>query len=95
MDDFGTGYSSLGRLSVLPVDSVKIDRSLLLTASGGDKAILESAINLVKRLGVLSVVEGVETLEQLALVRQLGADSVQGYLFSKPIHFGHIRHFSH
>lgn len=85
MDDFGTGYSSLGRLSVLPVDSVKIDRSLLLTASNGDKAILESAINLVKRLGVSAIVEGVETLEQLDLVRNLGADSVQGYLFSKPV----------
>ena len=94
MDDFGTGYSSLGRLSVLPVNSVKIDRSLLLTASGGDKAILESAINLVKRLGVSAVVEGVETLEQLALVRQLGADSVQGYLFSKPVHFRHSTIFS-
>lgn len=85
IDDFGTGYSSLGRLSILPVDSVKIDRSLLLSASGGNKAILESAISLVKRLGVKSVVEGVETLEQLNLVRSLGADSVQGYLFSKPV----------
>ena len=85
IDDFGTGYSSLGRLSTLPVDSVKIDRSLLLSASGGNKAILESAISLVKRLGVTSVVEGVETLEQLNLVRSLGADSVQGYLFSKPV----------
>ncbi|TCJ85276.1 bifunctional diguanylate cyclase/phosphodiesterase [Cocleimonas flava] len=85
IDDFGTGYSSLGRLSILPVDSVKIDRSLLLSASDGNKAILESAISLVKRLGVKSVVEGVETLEQLNLVRSLGADSVQGYLFSKPV----------
>ena len=85
IDDFGTGYSSLGRLSILPVDSVKIDRSLLLSASGGNKAILESAITLIKRLGVQSVVEGVETMEQLNLVRSLGADSVQGYLFSKPV----------
>ncbi len=85
IDDFGTGYSSLGRLSTLPVDSVKIDRSLLLSASGGNKAILESAISLIKRLGVTSVVEGVETIEQLNLVRSLGADSVQGYLFSKPV----------
>ncbi|WP_299876470.1 GGDEF domain-containing phosphodiesterase [uncultured Cocleimonas sp.] len=85
IDDFGTGYSSLGRLSILPVDSVKIDRSLLLSASDGNKAILESALTLVKRLGVKSVVEGVETMEQLNLVRSLGADSVQGYLFSKPV----------
>lgn len=85
MDDFGTGYSSLGRLSSLPFDTVKIDRSLLLAADNGDRTILESAITLVKRLGVSVVVEGVETLEQLALVRELGADSVQGFLFSKPI----------
>lgn len=85
MDDFGTGYSSLGRLSSLPFDTVKIDRSLLLAADNGNKTILESAITLVKRLGVSVVVEGVETLEQLALVRELGADSVQGYLFSKPV----------
>ena len=85
MDDFGTGYSSLGRLSSLPFDTVKIDRSLLLAADNGNKTILESAITLVKRLGVSVVVEGVETLEQLSLVRELGADSVQGYLFSKPV----------
>lgn len=94
MDDFGTGYSSLGRLSVLPVDSVKIDRSLLLSASSGNKAILESAITLVKRLGVTAVVEGVETLEQLALIRELGADSVQGFLFSRPVEVKKENQFS-
>ena len=85
MDDFGTGYSSLSRLSVLPVDVVKIDRSLLLTASAGNQSILESAISLAKRLGASTVVEGVETLEQLSLIRKLGADSVQGFLLSKPV----------
>lgn len=85
MDDFGTGYSSLGRLSSLPFDSVKIDRSLLIAADNGDKAILESAISLVKRLGVAVVVEGVETAAQFTLVKDLGADSVQGFLFSKPV----------
>ncbi len=85
MDDFGTGYSSLGRLSSLPFDSVKIDRSLLVAADNGNKTILESAISLVKRLGVSVVVEGVETIEQLNLIRELGADSVQGFLFSKPV----------
>ena len=85
MDDFGTGYSSLGRLSSLPFDSVKIDRSLLVAADNGNKTVLESAITLVKRLGVSVVVEGVETIEQLTLVRDLGADAVQGFLFSKPV----------
>ena len=90
MDDFGTGYSSLSRLSVLPVDIVKIDRSLLLAASNGDKTILESAISLSKRLGASAVVEGVETLEQLALIKKLGADSVQGFLLSKPVQISKV-----
>ena len=94
MDYFGTGYSSLGRLSSLPFDTVKIDRSLLLAADNGNKTILESAITLVKRLGVSVVVEGVETLEQLSLVRELGADSVQGYLFSKPVPIINKKQFS-
>lgn len=85
MDDFGTGYSSLSRLSMLPFDIIKVDRSILLAASSGNKAILESTITLIKRLGLSVVVEGVETLEQLRLIRQLGAHSVQGYLLSKPI----------
>jgi len=86
MDDFGTGHSSLSRLSILPFDTIKIDRSLLLAASTGNKAILESSIALIKRLGLSVVVEGVETLEQLTLIRHLGADLVQGYLLSKPVH---------
>ena len=90
MDDFGTGYSSLSRLTVLPVDVVKIDRSLLLAASNGDKTILESAISLTKRLGASAVVEGVETLEQLALIKRLGADSVQGFLLSRPVQISKV-----
>lgn len=85
MDDFGTGYSSLSRLSLLSFDTVKIDRSLLLAAANGNSAILESSIQLIKRLGLLVVVEGVETLEQLRLIQKLGADSVQGYLLSRPV----------
>lgn len=85
MDDFGTGFSSLSRLSILPFDTVKIDRSLLLAASSGNKTILESAITLIKRLKLSTVVEGVETIEQLNLIRQLGADSVQGFLLSRPV----------
>ena len=93
MDDFGTGYSSLSRLSMLPFDTVKIDRSLLLAASTGNKTILESAITLIKRLNLSVVVEGVETTEQLALIRLLGADSVQGYLLSKPVDVNKAKQF--
>lgn len=85
MDDFGSGYSSLDRLSILAVDTVKIDRSLLLSASSGNTAILEWAILLAKRLGISAVVEGVETKEQLSMVKLLGADAIQGFLYSKPV----------
>ncbi|MCK5903177.1 MAG: EAL domain-containing protein [Cocleimonas sp.] len=85
MDDFGSGYSSLSRLSVLPIDTVKIDRSLLVSASSGNPAALDCAVMLIKRLGVSAVVEGVETLEQLLLIKSMGVDSVQGFFFSKPI----------
>ncbi len=85
MDDFGTGYSSLARLSILPFDTIKVDRSLLVAASAGNKTILESAITLIKRLNLTVVVEGVETREQLTLIRLLGADAVQGFLLSKPV----------
>jgi EAL domain-containing protein (putative c-di-GMP-specific phosphodiesterase class I) len=85
MDDFGTGYSSLERLSLIAFDTVKIDRSLLLSASNSNKTILENSISLIKRLGESVVVEGVETLEQLSLIKKLGADSVQGFLLSKPV----------
>ena len=85
MDDFGTGYSSLSRLSLLPFDTVKIDRSLLLAASNDNNTILESSIQLIKKLGLAVVVEGVETIEQLRLIEKLGANSVQGFLFSRPV----------
>jgi len=85
MDDFGTGYSSLSRLSLLPFDTVKIDRSILLAASNDNNAILESSIQLIKRLGLSVVVEGVETIEQLRLIQRLGANAVQGFLLSHPV----------
>lgn len=93
MDDFGTGYSSLSRLSMLPFDTIKIDRSLLLAASTGNKTILEGAIKLIKRLNISVLVEGVETVEQLTLIRHLGADSVQGFLFSKPVDVNRAKQF--
>ena len=93
MDDFGTGYSSLSRLSMLPFDTVKIDRSLLLAASSGNKTVLESAITLIKRLNLSVVVEGVETTKQLDLIRLLGADYVQGFLLSKPVDVNKAKDF--
>jgi diguanylate cyclase (GGDEF)-like protein/PAS domain S-box-containing protein len=87
LDDFGTGYSSLSYLQRLPFDSLKIDRSFIRELGAGDgsldivKAILDMAHSL--KLGVIA--EGVETEEQLLSLRKLGCDSVQGFLFSKPL----------
>jgi len=87
IDDFGTGYSSLSQLQRLPFDTLKIDRSFVRDLSVGSdsldiaKAIVEMAHSL--RLEVIA--EGVETEEQLRLLRKLGCNCVQGYLFSKPV----------
>lgn len=87
IDDFGTGYSSLSYLQRLPFDTLKIDRSFVCEMSAGNdsadivKAIVEMAHSL--RLNVIA--EGVETEEQLSQLRELGCNSVQGFLFSRPV----------
>jgi PAS domain S-box/diguanylate cyclase (GGDEF) domain len=84
IDDFGAGYSSLGRLSEMPVDILKLDRSFL---NGGERseAILRAMIQLARNLGIASVVEGVETEHQFNLVRDAQADSAQGFGLCRPI----------
>ena len=86
IDDFGTGFSSLSYLSKLPVDTLKIDRSFVHDMiAGQQKAVLVSTIiNLAHSLKLKVVAEGVETEEQLALLRVLGCDELQGYLFGRP-----------
>jgi diguanylate cyclase (GGDEF)-like protein len=87
IDDFGTGYSSLGYLRVLPVNSLKLDRSFVWDMDKGGKGleICATAIGLAKKLDLEIVAEGVETKEQLAQLRHLGCDLLQGYLFAKPL----------
>ncbi|MBV7314963.1 bifunctional diguanylate cyclase/phosphodiesterase [Shewanella sp. NIFS-20-20] len=87
IDDFGTGYSSLAYLKHLPVDEVKIDKAFLddiLTDNQG-AAILETSIQLAKRLGFAVTVEGVETQEIWDRLVQMGADKIQGQWFSSPL----------
>jgi diguanylate cyclase (GGDEF)-like protein len=86
IDDFGTGYSSLSRLSQLPVDTLKIDRSFThrLSESGGG-ALVATIIGLARAFDMTTVAEGVETHEQLALLTRAGCDESQGYLHSRPI----------
>ena len=86
IDDFGTGYSSLSHLSRLPVDRLKLDKSLVhnLTTRWKDVAILRSIIELGNDLGLAVIAEGVETEQQFQVLKQLGCPQVQGYLLARP-----------
>ncbi|MFT5578114.1 MAG: diguanylate cyclase (GGDEF)-like protein/PAS domain S-box-containing protein [Paraglaciecola psychrophila] len=87
IDDFGTGYSSLSYLKKLPIEVLKIDKSFVdhCTDVGNDQAIVRSILSICNELGLTSVAEGVETLEQQQLLQSMGCDLLQGYLISKPI----------
>lgn len=87
IDDFGTGYSSLAYLRDLPIDKIKIDRSFIkeVTSNDSDLTIVKSMIELSHGLGKRVLAEGVETVEQLDLLRNLGCDAVQGYYINKPL----------
>ena len=86
IDDFGTGYSSLSYLRQLPVDGIKIDRSFVseLGLGTGDDAIVDAIIQLGHSLSLTITAEGVETAEQASILRQLGCDTAQGYLYGRP-----------
>ncbi len=86
MDDFGTGYSSLSYLRSFPFDKIKIDQSFVheLAAQGDSLAIVRAVTGLGKSLGIATTAEGVETKEQLALLRTEGCTEVQGFLLSQP-----------
>ncbi|MDB5524959.1 MAG: putative diguanylate cyclase (GGDEF)/phosphodiesterase with sensor [Rhizobium sp.] len=86
MDDFGTGYSSLSYLRKFPFDKIKIDQSFVrdLTDKADSIAIVKAVATMSASLGMDTVAEGVETLDQLSKVRLEGCTEVQGYLFSKP-----------
>ncbi|SDG21294.1 EAL domain-containing protein [Pelagibacterium luteolum] len=87
MDDFGTGYSSLSYLRAFPFDKIKIDRSFMsdIATKDDSRAILRAMIGLGTSLGMVTVAEGVETEEQLAVVKAEGATLVQGYYYSPPV----------
>jgi diguanylate cyclase (GGDEF)-like protein/PAS domain S-box-containing protein len=86
IDDFGTGYSSLGYLPKLPVDTLKIDRSFVidLGVDSTARSLLEGMISLAHSIGKQVVVEGVETKEQLEILRSIGCDEIQGFLLGRP-----------
>jgi diguanylate cyclase (GGDEF)-like protein len=86
LDDFGTGYSSLSYLRSFPFDKIKIDRCFIHGLSDGDDsaAIVRAVVGLARDLKIATTAEGVETPDQLAQVRALGCDEVQGFLLSRP-----------
>lgn len=84
IDDFGTGYSSLQQLQRIPFNELKIDRSFLAKTAEA-RVILEASIELGKKLGLTTVVEGVETQEDWNLVSSLHADIAQGYFIARPM----------
>ncbi|MBO5291660.1 MAG: EAL domain-containing protein [Lachnospiraceae bacterium] len=87
MDDFGTGFSSLSYLKGLPIDTLKIDKSFIdtLTTDEATKTITEAMIGMVKKLGLETVAEGVETADQLAYLKSIDCDNIQGFLLGKPM----------
>jgi len=87
LDDFGTGYSNLSYLQLLPIDTLKIDRSFVcgLEEGGKNVTLLEAILNLASSLELEAIAEGVETQNQLIILRSLGCNSYQGYFFSQPL----------
>ena len=87
LDDFGTGYSSLASLHLLPVDTVKIDRSFVSQSESSEhhRVLIEATVKVAQSLGMSTVAEGIETVAQAEVVRALRCDKGQGYLYSRPL----------
>jgi len=92
IDDFGTGYSSLGYLAKLPVQSLKIDRSFIITMLKDPTVmtLVSTIISMAHSLRLKVVAEGVDAEEQAKVLKRLGCDQMQGFLFSKPVSFDEI-----
>lgn len=87
LDDFGTGYSSLGRLKLLPIREIKIDKEFVtdITKTEQDIAIITALYQLTYALNKFTVVEGVETQQQFNLLEEIGFKCYQGYFFCQPL----------
>jgi EAL domain-containing protein (putative c-di-GMP-specific phosphodiesterase class I) len=87
IDDFGSGYSNLARMKDMPLDRVKLDRSLIadVDTSDGARTIVSAVIHLIHGLGCEVVAEGVERAAQIDVLRAIGCDTLQGFAFSEPL----------
>ncbi|WP_154661175.1 EAL domain-containing protein, partial [Microvirga lotononidis] len=95
LDDFGTGYASMSSLRSFPFDKIKIDQSFVqeMNSSSGSAAIVYATLDLASRLGIATTAEGVETEEQLGVLRAAGCTTAQGYLIGRPMQAEHIPSF--
>ncbi|MFD0671377.1 EAL domain-containing protein [Cohnella sp. GCM10027633] len=95
LDDFGTGYSSLSYLRMFPIERLKIDRTFIqeITESEDDRAIVETIISMAHHLKMNVIAEGVETKEQLRLLRDNGCDEIQGFYYSRPLPADELERF--
>jgi diguanylate cyclase (GGDEF)-like protein/PAS domain S-box-containing protein len=93
MDDFGTGHSSLSYLQTLPIDTLKIDRSFVarMTTEEDGRELVWTIIRMAQSLGLNVVAEGIETTEQVGILREMECQSGQGFLFARPDELGAIR----
>jgi len=87
IDDYGTGFSSLANIKTFSFDKLKIDKSFIdnLTSEKEDQVIVSATITMAKKLGLKVIAEGVETIEQANLLKIFGCDTIQGYLYSRPL----------
>lgn len=95
LDDFGTGFSTLSNILELPVDFVKIDKSLVWSYAEGKNQFLNDLMPMIKAEGKRIIAEGIETQEHIDIIRHLGGDFLQGYYFSKPLPGTHFMRFLH
>ena len=90
LDDFGTGFSNLTSLTYLPIDFVKIDKSLVWSYAKGDNELLNELMPMIKSEGKLIIAEGIETEEHIRLLDRMCGDFLQGYYYSKPLSEEHF-----
>ena len=87
LDDFGTGYTSMNYLARLPIDIIKVDKTLVrdIDVNNNLRSIVKAIVTMSDGLGIKNIFEGVETMAELATIKKMGGEIIQGYLFSKPL----------
>jgi diguanylate cyclase (GGDEF)-like protein len=92
IDDFGTGFSSISYLKKLPINKIKIDRSFVIgiVSDNRDKIIVKTMVDFANGLGLDVIAEGVETFEEVEILKEIGCPNIQGYYYSKPLSYNDI-----